>query len=125
MNSEHSPRALWIFIVFYLFLFLFPSILSLNPSLHLSLSPSPTTALISSAGVGLVNALGPSVPGGQPNAASINPPSQIDPSSIERAYAALGLTYQGTQMPPQGPPGMPGQAMQGPAGMRALNSMGE
>uniref|UniRef100_A0A674BF62 histone acetyltransferase n=1 Tax=Salmo trutta TaxID=8032 RepID=A0A674BF62_SALTR len=43
------------------------------------------------------------VPGGQPSTPNLTPPSQIDPSSIERAYAALGLTYQGNQMPQQPP----------------------
>uniref|UniRef100_H2V3A4 histone acetyltransferase n=1 Tax=Takifugu rubripes TaxID=31033 RepID=H2V3A4_TAKRU len=63
------------------------------------------------------------VPGGQPSAPSLNPPSQIDPSSIERAYAALGLTYQGNQIQtPQ--PSMPNQGLQGQAGMRSLNPMG-
>uniref|UniRef100_H3D9B6 histone acetyltransferase n=1 Tax=Tetraodon nigroviridis TaxID=99883 RepID=H3D9B6_TETNG len=63
------------------------------------------------------------VPGGQPSAPNLNPPSQIDPSSIERAYAALGLTYQGNQIQtPQ--PSMPNQALQGQAGMRPLNPMG-
>ncbi|MGH0176363.1 UNVERIFIED_CONTAM: hypothetical protein FKN15_072185 [Acipenser sinensis] len=58
-------------------------------------------SLLSSA-MGLGSALG-SVGGGQPNQTSLNPPSQIDPSSIERAYAALGLTYQGNQVQTQSP----------------------
>ncbi|KAM6957846.1 histone acetyltransferase p300-like [Aplochiton taeniatus] len=80
-------------------------------------------SLLSSAG--LVNSLGPGVPGGQPSAPNLNPPSQIDPSSIERAYAALGLTYQGNQMPQQGPPqsNMANQALSGQPGMRSLNNM--
>ncbi|KAM4716312.1 histone acetyltransferase p300 isoform 2-T2 [Anableps anableps] len=77
-------------------------------------------SLLSGAGSGLGSSLG-SVPGGQPSAPNINPPSQIDPSSIERAYAALGLTYQGNQIQGQtGPPNMPNQ---GQAGMRPLNPM--
>uniref|UniRef100_A0A087Y961 histone acetyltransferase n=1 Tax=Poecilia formosa TaxID=48698 RepID=A0A087Y961_POEFO len=47
--------------------------------------------------VSLVNSLGGAGPGGQSSAPSLNPTNQIDPSSIERAYAALGLTYQGNQ----------------------------
>ncbi|XP_023685712.2 histone acetyltransferase p300-like isoform X2 [Paramormyrops kingsleyae] len=80
--------------------------------------------LLGSAGVGLGSALG-TVPGGQPSSPSLNPPSQIDPSSIERAYAALGLTYQGAQMPAQAPQTqLPAQGLQGQPGMRPLGSMG-
>ncbi|XP_028840880.1 histone acetyltransferase p300 isoform X2 [Denticeps clupeoides] len=79
-------------------------------------------SLLGSAGVGLGSALG-AVPGGQPSAPSLNPPSQIDPSSIERAYAALGLTYQGNQMPAQPPQSsLPTQGLQGQAGMRPLGA---
>ncbi|XP_062335169.1 CREB-binding protein-like [Osmerus eperlanus] len=64
------------------------------------------------------------VPGGQPSTPNLNPPSQIDPSSIERAYAALGLTYQGNQMPQQPPQGnMANQGLPGQPGMRSLNTM--
>lgn len=105
------------------FLFL-PSFLSCS-SLFLSSSQSPT-ALVSSAGVALVNSLGSGVPGGQSSTPNLNPPNQIDPSSIERAYAALGLTYQGIQMPQQPPQAnMPNQALQGQPSMRTLNTMGE
>lgn len=83
------------------------------------------TALLGGAGAGLGSSLG-AVPGGQPSAPNLNPPSQIDPSSIERAYAALGLTYQGNQIQAQtAQPSMPNQGMQGQAGMRPLNPMGE
>ncbi|CAL8309852.1 unnamed protein product [Boreogadus saida] len=78
-------------------------------------------SLLGGAGPGLGSSLG-SVPGGPPSTPNLNPPSQIDPSSIERAYAALGLTYQGNQI--QGPTpqaNMPSQAMQGQPGMRSLN----
>uniref|UniRef100_A0A8C7NLJ7 histone acetyltransferase n=1 Tax=Oncorhynchus mykiss TaxID=8022 RepID=A0A8C7NLJ7_ONCMY len=76
-------------------------------------------SLLSSAVVGLGNSLG-AVPGGQPSTPNLTPPSQIDPSSIERAYAALGLTYQGNQMPQQPPQSnLPNQP-----GMRSLNAMG-
>uniref|UniRef100_A0A6Q2Y202 histone acetyltransferase n=1 Tax=Esox lucius TaxID=8010 RepID=A0A6Q2Y202_ESOLU len=78
-------------------------------------------SLLSSAGVGLGNSLG-AVPGGQPSTPNLNPPSQIDPSSIERAYAALGLTYQGNQMPQQPPQSNPG--MLGQPGIRLLKAMG-
>ncbi|CAI5674612.1 unnamed protein product [Oreochromis niloticus] len=78
-----------------------------------------------SAGVGLVNSLGSGVPGGQSNAPNLNPPNQIDPSSIERAYAALGLTYQGNQMPQQSSQtSVPNQGLQGQPGIRTVNSMG-
>lgn len=56
----------------------------------------PTTALLNTGNVGLGTALG-TTPGGPHNAPNLNTPGQIDPSSIERAYAALGLTYQGNQ----------------------------
>ncbi|AWP18596.1 putative histone acetyltransferase p300-like isoform 2 [Scophthalmus maximus] len=82
-------------------------------------------SLINSAGVGLGNSLGSGVPGGQSNTPNLNPPNQIDPSSIERAYAALGLTYQGNQMPQQQQQAnMPNQGLQGQPGMRTLNTMG-
>lgn len=79
----------------------------------MALSPLPT-ALVGSAGLGLGSGLG-SVPGGQPSTPNLNTAGQIDPSSIERAYAALGLTYQGNQVPPQ-----PNQATS-----RALNAIGK
>lgn len=83
------------------------------------------TALLGVSGAGLGSSLG-AVPGGQPSTPNLNPPSQIDPSSIERAYAALGLTYQGNQIQAQtAQPNMPNQGLQGQAGMRTLNPMGE
>lgn len=83
------------------------------------------TALLGAAAAGLGSSLG-AVPGGQPSAPNLNPPSQIDPSSIERAYAALGLTYQGNQIQVQtAQPNMSNQGLQGQAGMRPLNPMGE
>uniref|UniRef100_A0A3P8SWZ7 histone acetyltransferase n=1 Tax=Amphiprion percula TaxID=161767 RepID=A0A3P8SWZ7_AMPPE len=82
-------------------------------------------SLVNSAGMGLVNSLGSAAPGGQSNTPNLNPPNQIDPSSIERAYAALGLTYQGNQMQQQSPQAnMPNQGLQGQAGMRTVNTMG-
>ncbi|XP_074552379.1 histone acetyltransferase p300 isoform X2 [Halichoeres trimaculatus] len=80
-------------------------------------------ALVNSAG--LVNSLGSGVPGGQSHPPSMNPPNQIDPSSIERAYAALGLTYQGNQNAQQSPQNsMQSAGLQGQPGMRTLNSTG-
>uniref|UniRef100_A0A3B4HD66 histone acetyltransferase n=1 Tax=Pundamilia nyererei TaxID=303518 RepID=A0A3B4HD66_9CICH len=72
-----------------------------------------------------LNSLGSGVPGGQSNAPNLNPTNQIDPSSIERAYAALGLTYQGNQMPQQpSQASVPNQGLQGQPGIRTVNSMG-
>lgn len=83
------------------------------------------TALLAGVGAGLGSSLG-AVPGGQPSAPNLNPPSQIDPSSIERAYAALGLTYQGNQIQTQpAQPNMANQGLQGQAGMRSMHPMGE
>lgn len=91
---------------------------------HLS-SSYALTALLGSAAAGLGSSLG-AVPGSQPTTPNLNPPSQIDPSSIERAYAALGLTYQGNQVQAQtGQPNMSNQGLQGQAGLRPLNPMGE
>lgn len=74
-----------------------------------------------------MNPIGPGVPGGQSTAPNMTPPSQIDPSSIERAYAALGLTYQGNQVPQQpSPANMPNQGgLPGQPAMRNLNAMGK
>ncbi|XP_028990766.1 histone acetyltransferase p300 isoform X3 [Betta splendens] len=80
-------------------------------------------SLLGGASSSLGSSLG-GVPGGQPSAANLNPPSQIDPSSIERAYAALGLTYQGNQIQtPPAQPNMPNQGLQGQAGIRPMNPM--
>ncbi|KAJ8263930.1 hypothetical protein GJAV_G00143190, partial [Gymnothorax javanicus] len=80
-------------------------------------------SLLGSASVGLSNSLG-TLPGAQPSAPSLNPAGAIDPSSIERAYAALGLTYQGTQAQPQpAQPALPAQGLQNQPGMRPLNAM--
>ncbi|KAM9463213.1 histone acetyltransferase p300 isoform 2-T2 [Clarias gariepinus] len=57
-------------------------------------------SLLSNASVGLGTALS-TAPGGTHNAPSLNTPGSIDPSSIERAYAALGLTYQTNPTPTQ------------------------
>ncbi|KAL1277755.1 hypothetical protein QQF64_024428, partial [Cirrhinus molitorella] len=77
-------------------------------------------SLLGVAGMGMGGPLGGSLPGGQPSTPNLNPPNQIDPSSIERAYAALGLTYQGNQASNQN------QQASVPAqpGMRTLNNIG-
>uniref|UniRef100_A0A1A8UYW3 histone acetyltransferase n=1 Tax=Nothobranchius furzeri TaxID=105023 RepID=A0A1A8UYW3_NOTFU len=77
-------------------------------------------SLLGGGGAGLGSSLS-AVPGSQPSAPNIHPPSQIDPSSIERAYAALGLTYQGNQIQTQ--TAQPNMSNQGQAGMRPLNPM--
>ncbi|XP_013768849.1 histone acetyltransferase p300 isoform X2 [Pundamilia nyererei] len=83
-----------------------------------------TQSLLAGAATGLGSSLG-TIPGSQPSAPNLNQPSQIDPSSIERAYAALGLTYQGNQIQAQtSQPNMPNQGLQGQAGVRPLNPMG-
>lgn len=82
-------------------------------------------AILSGAPVGLGN---PSSLGvGQQPTPSLSTVSQIDPSSIERAYAALGLPYQVNQIPPQ--PQVQAknqqsqQSGQSPQGMRPMNNM--
>ncbi|KAK7944349.1 hypothetical protein WMY93_000077 [Mugilogobius chulae] len=81
-------------------------------------------SLLAGAAAGLGSSLG-TVPGGQPSAPNLNPASQIDPSSIERAYQALGLPYQGNQIQAQtSQTNMPNQGLSGQAGMRPLNPMG-
>ncbi|ERE85369.1 histone acetyltransferase [Cricetulus griseus] len=82
-------------------------------------------AILTGAPVGLGN---PSSLGvGQQSAPSLSTVSQIDPSSIERAYAALGLPYQVNQIPPQ--PQVQAknqqnqQSGQSPQGMRPMNNM--
>ncbi|KAJ1174143.1 hypothetical protein NDU88_005966 [Pleurodeles waltl] len=80
-------------------------------------------SLLVGAAVGLGNAS--SVGVGPPNAQTINTTSQIDPSSIERAYAALGLTYHGSQMQTQPQAPVKGQPTGlSPQGMRSMSSMG-
>ncbi|XP_028935153.1 histone acetyltransferase p300 isoform X2 [Ornithorhynchus anatinus] len=79
-------------------------------------------SLLSGAAVGLGNP--GSVGVGQQTTPSLNTTSQIDPSSIERAYAALGLTYQGNQMQSQTQAQVKNQpAGQSPQGMRPMNTM--
>ncbi|XP_043932430.1 histone acetyltransferase p300 isoform X2 [Protopterus annectens] len=62
---------------------------------------------------------------GQQNTPSLNPTNQIDPSSIERAYAALGLPYQGNQMQTQTQTQVQNQPSNQPSqGLRSMNPMG-
>nr|XP_044635118.1 histone acetyltransferase p300 isoform X2 [Equus asinus] len=64
---------------------------------------------------------------GQQSTPSLSTVSQIDPSSIERAYAALGLPYQVNQLPTQ--PQVQAknqqnqQSGQSPQGMRPMSNM--
>uniref|UniRef100_A0A8C3ICL9 histone acetyltransferase n=1 Tax=Chrysemys picta bellii TaxID=8478 RepID=A0A8C3ICL9_CHRPI len=79
-------------------------------------------SLLGGAAAGLANT--GSVGVGQQTTPSINTTSQIDPSSIERAYAALGLTYQGNQMQTQSQAQVKNQQQgQSPQGLHA-NPMG-
>lgn len=82
-------------------------------------------SILTGAPVGLGN---PSSLGvGQQSTPSLSTVSQIDPSSIERAYAALGLPYQVNQMPTQ--PQVQAksqqnqQSGQSPQGMRPMGNM--
>ncbi|XP_012880234.1 PREDICTED: histone acetyltransferase p300 [Dipodomys ordii] len=82
-------------------------------------------AILTGAPVGLGN---PSSLGvGQQSTPSLSTVSQIDPSSIERAYAALGLPYQVNQMPPQPQVQTKNQqnpqSGQSPQGMRPMSNM--
>uniref|UniRef100_A0A8U8BYS5 histone acetyltransferase n=1 Tax=Geospiza parvula TaxID=87175 RepID=A0A8U8BYS5_GEOPR len=79
-------------------------------------------SLLGGAAVGLANT--GSVGVGQQTTPSINTTSQIDPSSIERAYAALGLTYQGNQMQTQPQAQVKNQQQgQSPQSLRPMNPM--
>lgn len=79
--------------------------------------------MLGSPGAGLQNAISTVGPG-QPSATAINSgATHIDPSSMQRAYAALGLPY-GNQASAQGP------GQQGPQGpqhqqLRNMNPLGE
>ncbi|KAH0616852.1 hypothetical protein JD844_028280 [Phrynosoma platyrhinos] len=77
-------------------------------------------ALLGGAAVGLGNS--GSVGVGQQTTPNLNATNQIDPSSIERAYAALGLTYQGNQMQTQTQTQVKSQQQgQSPQGLRPMN----
>ncbi|XP_066511309.1 CREB-binding protein-like [Hoplias malabaricus] len=88
--------------------------------------------MLSSPNTGLQNTMGP-VGSGQPTAPALNTSTPIDPSSMQRAYAALGLPYSSqtptqTQTPAQTPAA--GQPSAQPAQtqhqqqMRPLNALG-
>ena len=82
-------------------------------------------AILTGTPVGLGNTSSLGV--GQQSTPSLSTVSQIDPSSIERAYAALGLPYQVNQMPTQ--PQVQAknqqnqQSGQSPQGMRPMSNM--
>uniref|UniRef100_A0A452V908 histone acetyltransferase n=1 Tax=Ursus maritimus TaxID=29073 RepID=A0A452V908_URSMA len=82
-------------------------------------------SILTGAPVGLGNTSSLGV--GQQSTPSLSTVSQIDPSSIERAYAALGLPYQVNQMPTQ--PQVQAknqqnqQSGQSPQGMRPMSNM--
>lgn len=82
--------------------------------------------MLSSPGASLQSAIS-SVGSGQPSATAINSAAtHIDPSSMQRAYAALGLPY-GNQSPAQVPGQGPAQLnAQGPQHqqLRSLNALG-
>lgn len=89
--------------------------------------------MLSSPNTGLQNPMS-SVGVGQPSAPTINTSAPIDPSSMQRAYAALGLPYSSQttgQAQTQQAPG-PGQtagaqnaqAQQLPQQMRPINALG-
>lgn len=79
--------------------------------------------MLTSPNAGLQNAIGP-VGSGQNAAPALNAPAPIDPSSMKRAYAALGLPYS-NQSPAQTqtPPAQPTQT-QHQQQMRPLNALG-
>lgn len=82
-------------------------------------------AILTGTPVGLGNTSSLGV--GQQSTPSLSTVSQIDPSSIERAYAALGLPYQVNQMPTQ--PQVQAKSQQNqpsgqsPQGMRPMSNM--
>lgn len=92
--------------------------------------------MLSSPNAGLQNPMS-SVGVGQPSAPTINTSAPIDPSSMQRAYAALGLPYssQATgQAPAQQAPGTgqtagasntQAQQQQLPQQMRPINALGK
>lgn len=81
--------------------------------------------ILGSPASGIQNTIG-SVGTGQQNATSLSNPNPIDPSSMQRAYAALGLPYLNqpqTQLQPQVPGQQPAQP-QTHQQMRTLNPLG-
>lgn len=88
--------------------------------------------MLSSPNAGLQNPMS-SVGVGQPSAPSVNTSTPIDPSSMQRAYAALGLPYgsqatgpaQTQQAPGPGPTaGAQNTQQQLPQQMRPINALG-
>lgn len=78
--------------------------------------------MLSSPVAGLQNAINTVGPG-QPSATAINSAAtHIDPSSMQRAYAALGLPY-GNQSPAQVQGQSQGPAQQNPQGHQQLRNM--
>lgn len=81
-------------------------------------------AILGSPASGIQNTIG-SVGTGQQNATSLSNPNPIDPSSMQRAYAALGLPYLNqpqTQLQVSGQqPAQPQTHQQ----MRTLNPLGK
>uniref|UniRef100_W5M4A1 histone acetyltransferase n=1 Tax=Lepisosteus oculatus TaxID=7918 RepID=W5M4A1_LEPOC len=81
--------------------------------------------MLSSPSAGLQNSIG-TVGTGQQTTPTINSTTPIDPSSMQRAYAALGLPY-GNQPPTQTQPQVPGQQTaqtQPHQQMRPMNTLG-
>lgn len=85
-------------------------------------------AMLGSPGTGLQNSIGPVGPG-QPSAPTMSGSTPIDPSSMQRAYAALGLPYS-NQPPAQSQPQASGQQtaqvqQQQHQQMRSIGAMGK
>ncbi|XP_048847008.1 LOW QUALITY PROTEIN: CREB-binding protein-like [Brienomyrus brachyistius] len=81
--------------------------------------------MLGSPGTGLQNSIGPVGPG-QTSAPTMSGSTPIDPSSMQRAYAALGLPYS-NQPPAQSQPQTPGQQTaqaQQHQQMRSISAMG-
>lgn len=88
--------------------------------------------MLSSPNAGLPNSMS-SVGAGQPSTPTINTSTPIDPSSMQRAYAALGLPYS-SQAAGQAQPAAPGQTAGAtnaqaqqtlPQPMRPVNAIGK
>ncbi|TKC43712.1 hypothetical protein EI555_017738, partial [Monodon monoceros] len=100
-------------------------VLCVYPLKMLEIREINSVTILTGAPVGLGNTSSLGV--GQQSTPSLSTVSQIDPSSIERAYAALGLPYQVNQMPTQ--PQVQAknqqnqQSGQSPQGMRPMSNM--
>lgn len=102
--------------------------------------PLLSSAKLSSPTAGLQNPMS-AVGVGQPSAPTINSSTPIDPSSMQRAYAALGLPYssqattqgqsqqtnpgQGQPAGPQNPQAQQQQQQQLQQQMRPINTLGK